>query len=252
MRRRLIQLREDAGITREDLAHRLNKSVRAVARWETGERTPLMPQRLSLARELGCSLALVNVALADDDDAPNPHVVRKTHRLFASLEQGATALHTYQPVSLPGLLQTPAYATQVESVWPVDASTEDIARRVALRLARQKVLDRLRLFALIDASVLTRDTGGPEVMASQLDHLRKLCERPNVSVRVVPLDQRAHAAGAGSFTLFTGEDEDAPYVVATENLGGPSYHEDPRLCDAYESLFSSLWRESHDLEKIEL
>ncbi|HMG41940.1 MAG TPA: helix-turn-helix transcriptional regulator [Acidimicrobiales bacterium] len=250
MRRELVEWRESKGLTPEQLAHQLDVSVRTIYRMESGRTAPRMALRAKLARIYGRSLDDVSRAIRG---TPNGHVVRKTLRLFASLEQGATELHTYQPISLPGLLQTAEYAAEVESVGPDPAEPDEIARRVSHRMMRQRVLDRLRLFALVDASVLLRDTGGQAVMAPQLDHLRMLCERrPNVQVRVVPLDKRAHAAGTGSFTLFTGEDEDAPYVVATENLRGPSYDEDPRLIVEYQRLFSHLWEESDAVAKVQL
>lgn len=252
MRDALVQLREDACLTRQQLAHLLDVAERTVGRWESGERTPLMSQRQPLATALRCSLRAVNVALRGDDEAPNGHVVRKRFKLFASLEQGATALDTYQPVTLPGLLQTRRYAMAVEAAWPVEASEQDVERRVESRLVRQRVLATLRLRALIDASTLHRVTGGPSVMDEQIAHLHKLSKRDNIEIRVVPFDHRGHAAGAGSFTLFTGEDEIAPYAVATEDLRGPTYDEDPTMVERYEVLFSHLWGEADDVAQVEL
>lgn len=253
MREALVKLRENAGLTRQELAHLLGVNERTVGRWETGERTPLMSQRSPLAKYLRVSLTLVNDALRGVDlAAPNGHLVRRTFRLFASLEQGAVALDTYQPVSLPGLIQTRRYATVVETAWPINASAEDVERRVESRLVRQRVLATVRLRALIDASVLHRDTGGAAVMAEQLDHLRRLAECPNIEIRVVPFDHRAHVAGQGSFTLFTGEEEDTPYAVATEDLRGPTHHEDPTMVMAYVALFSHLWSVSDEVAEVEL
>ena len=63
---------------------------------------------------------------------------------FASHEQGASELWAYEPVVMPGLLQTPAYAAAVQrddSVYgpPSDAESD---RWVQQRLARQAVLTR--------------------------------------------------------------------------------------------------------------
>lgn len=251
-RKRLIARRKELTKSQARLASDAGVTTRSIIRWEAGAEIRL-DVRPKYAAGLEWPMATFNAALeADDGLALNGHVVRKRHRLFASLEQGATVLRTYQPVSIPGLLQTAAYATKVESVWPVGADPHDVTRRVEHRLHRQLVLDRLRLFALIDASVLRRDTGGPDVMAAQIAHLAALAERPNLDIRVVPLDHRGHAAGTGSFTIFTGEDEDSPYMVATENLVGPNYHEDPTMVTAYVTLFDHLWRESDEVAEIHL
>ena len=249
MRTPLVKLREDAGITRQQLALALDVAERTIGRWESGERTPSMSVRGPLAGTLGCSLATLNAALRDDEEI-NGHSVNKLG-LLVSLEQGATEIRWWEPVSMPALLQTERYALSVESAWPLSSSESEIARRVSLRMQRQKVLDRLRLFALIDRSVLTRATGGPSVMAGQVEHLRSLTERPNIDVRVVPLDQRAHAAGTGPFKILTG-DGDYPHTVITHSLLGPQYWDGPLFLPPYENVFEHLWSESDDLAKIEL
>ncbi|HMG42748.1 MAG TPA: helix-turn-helix transcriptional regulator [Acidimicrobiales bacterium] len=249
MRHRLVELREAATLTQEGLAEKLGISPKSVYRHEAGERTPQMDTRRKMASLYDVPLSVIHAALTE---GVNGHVVRLRFTHFASLEQGATELRSCQQVSVPGLLQTADYATSLESVGATPASDEEIARRVEHRLHRQRVLDRLRLYALIDASVLLRETGGPDVMARQLDHLREMNERPNVAVRVIPLDQRAHAVGAGSFTIFTGEDQDMPYLVATNTLMGPAYHEFPILVAQYAATFSHLWEESDDLAQVDL
>jgi hypothetical protein len=116
-------------------------------------------------------------------------------------------------------------------------------------MARQRVLDRLRFYALLDASVLLRETGGPDVMAAQLAHLRAMAERPNVDVRVVPLDQRAHAGFRGPFKLVG----PGPTVVVTEDLSsGFSYRDSPTVVKAHAQLWSYLWEGGRDVAQVEL
>ena len=235
-------------MTQEDLAARLNISAKSVSRHESGERVPRMPTVRKLAKLYGVPVSVINDALADN---LNGHSVGNLG-LLVSLEQGASEIRWWEPVSLCGLLQTEDYATAVESAGPTPASSDEIARRVALRMRRKQVLDKLRLSAIIDRSVLVRDTGGPEVMADQLAHLRALCERPNIAVRVAPFDQRAHAAGTGPFTIIAGDTPDAPYTVVTHHLLGPQLWEMRPFVEAYETLFAHLWSVSDDLAKVEL
>ncbi|BCJ59058.1 hypothetical protein C1I93_08075 [Micromonospora endophytica] len=74
---------------------------------------------------------------------------------------------------------------------------------MAARLGRQAILSRPH--ALIDEAVLRRALGGPAVMARQLRHLVDAAERPNVTLRVVPLTVGAHTGLDGSFALLDGE-----------------------------------------------
>lgn len=199
--------------------------------------------RQGYAAGLEWSLSTFSEALAADDGLPslNGHSVPSHLTHFASLEQGATELRTWETLAVPGLLQTPAYATAVERMSLGDPSETEVAQRVEFRLTRQQALtkpDPLHLFALLDASVLLRDVGGPDTMAEQLDHLRKVNERPNVHVRLSPLDSRA-LAGPGTFRLLS--NDAGPYIATTESLAGILYLETPSVVSAYLALWSHLW-----------
>ena len=138
-------------------------------------------------------------------------------------------------------------ATVVESVAPDRPSPAEIARRVALRMRRQTVLDSLRLRALLDASILQRETGGPAVMARQLDHLGAMAARPNIEVRILPLDERAHAAGRGSFMLFSHSDDDLPFMAVIDTAAGPEYLGKEHELTAHIELWAYLWRIGDEL-----
>jgi DNA-binding XRE family transcriptional regulator len=259
VRRTLIAMREDAGLTRQELAHTLGVNPKTVQRWETGEHAPLMSQRIDLARVLdehtaGCTITLVDVHRAiDDDNGPiSGHRVTRRLGMLVALEQAAGALRTYQTTAVPGLLQTPEYATLVERMAPDRPPAKEVARRVALRMRRQKVLHSLFLSVLIDASVLLRETGGPEVMARQVDHLWEMAKRSNVEIRVLPLDERAHAGAAGPFSLVISPDDDIPFAVTTFSATGVHYYEDVSTVRAHVDLWGHLWRASHDLAKEQL
>jgi transcriptional regulator with XRE-family HTH domain len=256
MRQRLVDRRQDMDppMSQEQLAHAVGIHVKTLSKIERGHSMPHVSTRKRLADALHWTMAELALALSDDDARPpNGHNVPNDLSHYASCEQGAKLLQTFNAVTLHGLLQTREYATHVERAWPLGAPAENVARRVRQRLARQRVLDSgLELQALIDRSILARTTGGPAVMLAQLDHLRGLTERPNVEIRVVPLDQRAHVVGQGEFTLFTGEARETPYMVATHNALGPEYWEFPTMVGAYSALFAHLWSVSDGLEKVDV
>jgi DNA-binding XRE family transcriptional regulator len=253
VRRDLIDRRVELSMSQEKLAAKVGVSVRTIIRWEQGGAIRV-DQRQALATALEWSLARLALALAGegDADAVNGHSVPTNLTLLASLEQGASEIRTCQTVVVPGLLQTEAYAFEVEGLGPIEISAQEIARGVQQRLMRQRVLDRLRLLALIDASVLVRETGGAAVMAAQLDHLHAMVTRPNIEIRVLPFDGRAHAAARGAFHLLTSPDAEIPFVAITEDAAGVRYLDEQTAVAAHLELWEHLWRISDELEKIEL
>lgn len=143
-----------------------------------------------------------------------------------------------------GLLQTAGYAYAVESIGPDTPTSEAIARKVEMRMARQAVLDRqpdpLGLHVVLDESVLHRVASGPEVMARQLDHLAELAERDNVTVQVLPLTAGVFSAAFGAFSLFTTPGHTEPYMAAVEDRAGPHYLDRQPEITAHISLFNFL------------
>lgn len=103
---------------------------------------------------------------------------------YRQAESEATMLRCWGPLIMPGVVQIEAYAREVLRALPF--TPERLEELVAVRMARQSVLDRAVVVVLIDASVLDRMMGSPEVMASQVGHLIELAQRPNVSIHVVP------------------------------------------------------------------
>lgn len=67
----------------------------------------------------------------------NGHAVPAWLTLYASLEQSASHVWTWQPLTVHALLQTRDYATAVESIGPEPVSVDAVAEKVALRLSRQ-------------------------------------------------------------------------------------------------------------------
>ena len=107
---------------------------------------------------------------------------------YVGLEASAQELTTYEPFLVPGLLQTPAYASVLFHAGYPDDSAEEHARRVQLRMRRQTRITRK--YRPADIEVLLRESalrcvvGGPKIMSTQLKHLADMGTRPNISVQV--------------------------------------------------------------------
>ncbi len=115
-------------------------------------------------------------------------------------ERVATSIMDVTALVVPGLLQTADYARSIMTEGGL--SHAEAEARVAVRLERQRVLDRVPYLAIIDEAVLNRQFGGRAVMAAQVRHLLAMAERPNVTIRVVPKDRGWYPALYGSFVLL--------------------------------------------------
>jgi hypothetical protein len=158
------------------------------------------------------------------------------------LESAAASIREFQPSVFPGLLQTPAYARAVHEGALPRLSQAIIEERIEVRRTRQQLLDREdgpRLAAVVDEAVLHRVVGGPLVMSAQLQRLITACERPTVTVQVLPFSIGAHPAVASTFILL----EFPPPLageVYVEGLFGQIYLERQQDVQRYTDVFERL------------
>ncbi|MGH4000580.1 MAG: helix-turn-helix domain-containing protein, partial [Pseudonocardiaceae bacterium] len=149
-------------------------------------------------------------------------------RTYLDLEQDASELWAYESGLMFGLFQTPAYAEAVTAATRPDAGSDELAKRVAFRTARQQRLFHDRapsLRVVLDEAVLRRVVGGPAVMREQLEHLSEVATLPHVSVLVQPFSAGAHPSIGSAFTLLRFADADTAGMscVYLENARGALY-----------------------------
>ena len=146
------------------------------------------------------------------------------YQQFIGLEHEATSISIWHVDVVAGLLQTEGYARHIISsysrVEPVAPGM--IGRMVRVRMRRQQVLDRedSQLHVVLDESILQRRIGDDSVMYEQLQHLAREADRPNLTLRILPLDAQ-HSVFGESFVIFGfGENNEAMLqdVVSTEHL----------------------------------
>lgn len=94
---------------------------------------------------------------------------------------------------MPGLVQTEAYAREVMTGEPIAPS--QVAELLQARIERQRVLRRAFYTVILDAGVLTRCMGSPQIMADQCAHVIELAEQSNITLHIVPADTN-HGAWA--------------------------------------------------------
>ena len=137
---------------------------------------------------------------------------------WVEAERRAISLHTWEPLLIPGLLQTPDYARALFKAWRSAGSDEELDQLVSARIERQAIFEGSKppsLWAVIDEGVLTRCIGSAQTMHGQLEHLMDVSDRYKITVQVVPVAAGAHVGLLGAFAIAAFEN--APGIVYMES-----------------------------------
>jgi hypothetical protein len=162
---------------------------------------------------------------------------------FVGLEAEASSMRTWEPIVLPGLLQTEAYMRALMRSGRSSDPPKETDRRVSLRLKRQGRLrspSPLILSAIVDESVVRRVIGGSDVMNEQLRHLIDTAQLPNVTLQILPFGAGEHPFLGGSAALLEFRETTHPDVVYLEGLAGDLYEEQPSEVGRYRDEFDRL------------
>ena len=256
MRRRqlmaeLKRLREAAGLTQEDVAAQLEWHPTKVMRIETGRTAP-HPNDVRLMVEVyGLTdrdqvTALVKLARDARQQGwwySYRDVLLNRYDFFIGLESEATTIRDFELAMIPGLLQTEDYARAVISGGPLDYGAEEVARRVEVRITRQRVLtreDRPQLWAIMDESVVHRIIGAPGVMRAQIEHLILAADQGGTTIQVVPYGAGPHPGLAGPFIILGFAEPSESDVVYLETVGGNLYVDKSEEARLFSNAFDHL------------
>jgi transcriptional regulator with XRE-family HTH domain len=246
----LQRRREATGMSREEVARQLEWSTSTLFRIETGRNRP-QPGNVRMLLELyGVTGPERDGLIQLTREARQPgwwhsfrDVLPNPYEVYIGLEAGAASIRNFEPIVVPGLLQTPDYARETFRNGPIELDPEEVERLLEVRLARQQILtrdDRPRLWAVIDEAVIHRAVGGSEVMRGQLRHLADATRQGKTTVQVVPYRAGAHAGTTGPFVILDYAEATDPAVVYVETLAGDIYLEERSDVDRYTLAFDRL------------
>ncbi|MCX4744985.1 helix-turn-helix domain-containing protein [Kitasatospora sp. NBC_01287] len=162
---------------------------------------------------------------------------------FLGLENDARYIRTWQPMVIPGLLQTEGYTRALLEANPAAVRKERVEQLVRIRMERKEVLnkaDPARFWAIIWEPALRCPVGGEAAHRTQLTHLTEVAELPNVTLQVVPLEVGATAGACGAFVMFGFSDSPMPGAVFLETLTSSHYLENESELDGYGLAFDYL------------
>ena len=255
----LRRARRQTDLKQTDVAKRLRWSLSKVQRIETGE--------VAVSEtDIRALLDLYGVTDADTVEtmAADARLARRERwttlpeyrenltsslRRLLQFELVATQIRSYQSLLLPGVLQTPAMAEYIIDKAGGYLTAEQRKVRLEVRLRRRKdVIERAdapEYYVVLDESVILRTVGGVGVMAAQLLDLAEVATRPNVNVRVAPLDESEGAiiGSVGNFVLMSlSEDDTDDSVLYRERFRADEIDHDPDKIRPFRDAFESLWQ----------
>lgn len=197
---KLLKLfRENARLTQEELAERISYSHESVASVEQGRRPAKAPFTAAAERVLEAGGAL-QVLQEEVDFAKLPAFFRD----FVLIEMEAVSRSSYDPLMVPGLLQTPDYARALFEGHCPRLSEEAVEYSVDARMNRQTILTRTPTaeFAfVIGESALRNPVGSRAVMRRQQQQLLEHSRLPNVEIQVMPSEYGYHPGLEGPIVL---------------------------------------------------
>jgi hypothetical protein len=159
-------------------------------------------------------------------------------------ETAASITRTFEPLLVPGLLQTEEYARAVLRQWEEGAPAGRIDSIVEIRMRRQELLDRADpplLFFILDEAVVRRLIGGKSVMRRQIRRLVEGAARPNITIEIVPFTAGAHPGLKGPFVVLEFPDPADDDVLYLESARGDLISRDvPEEVPAYREAFEVL------------
>jgi transcriptional regulator with XRE-family HTH domain len=251
------------GLSCKDVANALGWSESKVSRMETGERG-LYEDDVSAVLGFLRVPAEIRQELMDLVRAGNERnwheiggqlPISKILRDLIRFENEATAIYGFEPLLIPGLVQTAEYARALMRAFPQKISEEIIEGMVAARMDRRRVLDRAdppHLHLIIEEMALHRTMGDPMMMHGQLHHLLAATARRNVSIRILPFDAVGPEAAQGSLKIIDCPEQ--PTLCYEESRSTSAFLEDEEYIAtarlSWKRLSSAAWSEEDSRQQI--
>lgn len=243
---KLLKLfRERANVTQQALAVAIGYSLEQTASVEQGRRPAKSAFTDAAERFLDAGGALA--VLQDDvDRAKLPAFFQD----FALIETEAVSRFAYDPLLVPGLLQTEEYIRALFAGHCPPLHEEIVEQHTEARLSRQKILTRTPLVEVsfvIEDAALTNPVGEPELMRRQMRHLLEVGATRNVEIQVMPSGRGFHPGLNGGFVLVESVEHQHVGYVESQETG--IVVSDPAMASALSLRYGKLRSQALNAEE---
>jgi transcriptional regulator with XRE-family HTH domain len=243
---RLRELRLGAERDQEQLAQQLGWSQSKVSRIETGNVTPSDADVVAWGRAVNATSDATGELLARLQAVKAEYSVwrrqfrggtRSKQQDYIELEAKTVRLRVFEPIVIPGLLQTAEYARyRLADVHALYGTPDDIAEGVRTRMQRQQALydpGKRFQFLLLESALRLR-LCPVEALRGQLGHLLALSTLSNVELGVIPADSQVATAPMHGFWIFDDE------LVTVETIAAELMLREPDEIALYGNVFDTL------------
>lgn len=243
--KRLRELRQQAGLTGKQVAESLAWPASKVSKLENARQTPTDRDILDWTRatssEGETEALLASLHTLEVQHAEWRRVLKvgmlKHQVELTETDQQTKLYRAFEPVVVPGLLQTPEYArAQFSRVVMVHKVPNDINDAVQKRMQRQEMLyspDKRFHFVLTEATLRYR-LCSPDIMLGQLDRLISLTSLRNVRLGVISNETQYVVDPRHGFWLYNGD------LVRVETYSAELNLRQPHEIELYASTFEKL------------
>jgi transcriptional regulator with XRE-family HTH domain len=228
--------RERAGLSQAGLGELLFVGNSLIAKMESGERRiqPDMAEQLDRVLDAG-GFFVRNLAAGRATPYPE-HFAG-----VVELEADATDIREWEPLLVPGLLQTEAYALAVIRAYDPVLANELVQERLEARLVRARIFDSANsplYWGIVDQAAIRCPVGGPAAMAEQLRHVAAMARRNRIIFQVVPFSAGAHPGMNGPLKLMAFEN-DTPMAYLS-GISSGALIDDPAAVRRHELAYDLL------------
>jgi transcriptional regulator with XRE-family HTH domain len=255
----IIELRLAAGLEQSDVAAGIGVHADTVRRWETGEIAVKVANAIALAHLFNASPAQMSRMTTLAEQGKQRGAVEKFRggaspefRLFADFEPTATAIWSYEPEYLPGLVQTSDYLRAVHEAH-LPEQVRDPEPIHQLRTTRHKVMFGRRnppemRFLIGVAAMIYLDALESSVRDGQIDQLCEVDDMATAEVRVITV---MHPGMSGGYTLLTPANGilAAGRFLYVEGEGVVRYEETADVVSHHDKMFRSAWSRARSLKE---
>lgn len=250
----LRALREERGLTGEELSGLIYQSRTRISKLENAHVRPDLAEIMKILDVLGVTGERWHQVVRIARDAAEKgwwdsfgDAMGDRQRIYADIESGARTIREYQPGTVPGLLQTPDYTRALiehaRAEGPITYVPERLVEARQLRRRTALRTDGPLYEVILDEVGLRRFSVPPEVMRAQLHHIIELAETwPRLSVRVFPLitGMSASLMPRAQLILFTFPDPEDPPMAVVETVSADLFHTDPQQVARHTRRYESV------------
>ncbi|MBF6062482.1 helix-turn-helix transcriptional regulator [Nocardia terpenica] len=243
---RMRDIRKDAGLSGTQLARMAGWHPSKVSKIEYGKQAPsdddiriwcLHCKAKNEVPDLIATLRNVEAAYVEWKRIAG---IKRRQQQLHDVERVTKLTRSFEPVLIPGLLQTHDYMkallSKVSQFYGIEEPLDD---GIAARLQRQEILYRgnHRFNFLLAEQVLYTTVGSDDIMIGQLDRILNAMTLPNVVVSIIPF-MSMYEVPTTNFVMF---DRKVAYV---ETITAELTITQPRELVLYEKAFQTLAKQA--------